>query len=447
MMTIQLPGPHPLPVVGNLPAVARDILGFMTDSSRTYGDRVVWYAPGDTMVQLTHPEDIATVLLKNRNKVRKDPVTQSLEFILGAGLLTAEGETWRAHRKIAAPFFTPKHLAAYGEAMTHSALEDLPDDGAIDVHDWTSRITLHIVLRTLFGMEPGGLADEVAPLVGGLMEDFDNEYHSAARVVPEWIPLPHRRRLHATADRLDAVLRRLIAQRRAGEDGPDLLMRLIGARTEAGDGLTDTEVRDEALTLFLAGHETTALTLSYTLWLLAEHPEIQDEVRAELETVLGDRDATVTDLRSLPYLNAAIDESMRLYPPAWTIGRQATADIQLDDTLIPAGAHILMPQWVVHRDGRWFPGPLRYRPERWLSGELDDRHRFAYFPFGGGPRVCIGNHFAKMEAVLVLAELVRRYRFDAVGNFQPKLLPSVTLRPAEGMQLRITRREAARSAA
>ncbi len=448
-MTTQptIPGPKPMPVVGNLGAVARDILGFLTDNSRSYGDQVIWYAPGETVVQLTDPADIETVLLTHRDQLQKDPVTASLDFILGEGLLTAEGETWKKHRKITAPFFTPRHLTNYAEIMAASADEDLPAPGQLDVHDWMSRVTLHIVLRTLFGMEPGGLADEVGPLVADLMETFDAEYHSAARLFPDWLPFPHRRRMTRSAEKLDEVLRALIANRRAGEPGDDLLSRLLEAKTDDGSGLSDTEVRDEAITLFLAGHETTSLALSYTLWLLAEHPDLQDRAVAELESVLGERPATLKDLRSLPFLTAVLDESLRLYPPAWTIGRLAMTDLEVGGIVVPKGAQILMPQWVVHRDGRWFPGPLRFRPDRWLNGETKELPRFAYFPFGGGSRVCIGNHFAKMEAMLVLAQVLRAYRFTDIPGFQPTLMPSVTLRPAEGMQLRIERRIAARSAA
>lgn len=448
MSALPFPGPKPLPVLGNLPAVTRDILGFMTSSSRTWGDRLAWYAAGEGIVQLTDPADIETVLLTHKSKTKKDPGTASLDFILGRGLLTAEGDTWKRNRKIAAPFFTPKHLQSYADAMITSAHEDLPEAGQLDAHDWMSRVTLHIVLRTLFGMEPGGLADDVAPLVGDLMELFDTEYHGPARLLPEWVPLPHRVRLAHTAQSLDQVLRDLIAQRRAAPEGDDLLSRLLAARTEDGDGLTDTEVRDEAITMFLAGHETTSLALSYTLWLLAEHPEIQDRVLAELEERLGDRTVELGDVRALPYLNAVLDESMRLYPPAWTIGREALEDLELEGGgVIPKGSHVLMPQWVVHRDGRWFPGPLRFRPERWLSGETADLPRFAYFPFGGGPRVCIGTHFAKMEAILVLATVLRKYRFHAVPGFQPDLLPSVTLRPLHGIELILEERQAAVAAA
>ncbi len=443
MSTLPFPGPTPLPLVGSLPAMSRDVLAFLTDNSRRYGDRVGWVAPGETIVQLTHPDDIEAVLIHQRDHTEKDPVTRSLDFLLGQGLLTAEGETWRRHRRIAAPFFTPRHLRAYAEAMTRSAVEDLPGPGEMDVHAWTSRVTLHIVLRTLFGMEPGGLADEVAPLVAALMEDFDAEYHSAARLLPEWVPLPHRQRLYGMAERLDAVLRHLVAQRRRGPDGPDLLMRLIRARTDDGEGLTDTEVRDEALTLFLAGHETTSLALSYTLWLLALHPAAQEAVVRELREVVGDRTATVDDLRALPTLDATVSESMRLYPPAWTIGRLAVAPLDLPGGAeIPEGTHILMPQWVVHRDGRWFRDPLSFRPERWRNGETDDLPRFAFFPFGGGPRVCIGNHFARMEAALVLAEVLPRLRFDPVPGYRPHLLPSVTLRARNGVHLRVSRRTA-----
>lgn len=428
-----------MPVIGNLPGLTRGPLAFLTDNARSYGDRVAWTLPGTTIVQLTHPDDIEAVLVRHKDIVLKDAVTHDLQFLLGDGLLTAEGDVWKAHRKLIAPAFQPRHLGAYGEAMVRSAHED-PQEGRLDVHAWMSRVTLAIVLRTLFGVEPGGEADAVAPALEQLMHDFDAEVHGPAAAVPAWMPLPHRRRLRRNADRLDTVLRRLVRERARGPAGEDLLWRLIEARDDEGRGLSEAALRDEAITLFLAGHETTALALGYTLWLLGGHPEAQDAVQAELREVLGTRDATPADLDDLPRTRAALDEAMRLYPPAWTIGRRITAPLELEGGVLPTGTEILLPQWVVHRDPRWFRDPETFRPARWLDGETTGLPRFAYFPFGGGPRVCIGSHFAAMEAMLVLATLLRTYRFTAHPGWVPELVPSVTLRPRRGVPMDVSRR-------
>jgi cytochrome P450 len=443
MPRLALPGPRPWPFIGNLAALSKDVLGFLTHNTHHHGDRCYWTMPGERVVQLGDPQDIEHVLLRNRDVLAKDPITASLSRLIGDGLITSEGAVWKQSRKLASPSFKPKHLAAYGHAMVRSAIEAPPHAGQQDVHPWMTRITLHIVLRTLFGAEPGGEADQVAQRVEGVMASFDTEYHSAARLVPDWVPLPHRQRLDRGALDLRALLDRLVQERKSGDSGDDLLWALIEARDEAGNGFSDRALRDEALTLFLAGHETTALTLSYTLWLLATHPDLQDRAIAEIEEVLGDRDAGAPDLRKLPFIHAIIDEAMRLYPPAWTIGRLALRDIDLDGLTIPAGHHVLMPQWVVHRDPRWWTQPEAFRPDRWLNGETDDLARFAYFPFGGGERVCIGNHFAKMEAVLVIVALLRRHSFTEVSGYTPDLLPSVTLRSHNGVHVTVQPRASA----
>lgn len=432
------PGPRPAPIVGNLLQFAAGPLDFLTQNAREYGDVVLWNDHHAAIYQLNHPDLIETVLLKHRDTTHKDPITTALNRVMGDGLLTAEDGAWKRHRKFASPAFRPKQIANYGSTMVTSAIEDPPPDGPIDASEWMSRITLHIVLRTIFGSEPGGTAHDAIRLTDAIMEDFDTEYHTAWRLVPEWFPSRHRLRFLRVARELDTILRKVIRDRATAGEGDDLLWSLLQARNEDGDALTETELRDDAITLFLAGHETTALTLAYALWQLAECPEWQDRLCAELAELDGD--PRVSDLPNLPVLGSIVDEAMRLYPPAWTIGRKALADLHLDGVTIPKNSTILMPQWVVHRDPRWFRDPEQFRPDRWTSGETADLHRFAFFPFGGGARVCIGNHFARMEALLVLAALVKRFRFLPEPGFSPELFPSVTLRSANGIHVRVEAR-------
>mgnify|MGYP003883947805 CR=1 FL=1 len=434
-------GPRGLPVVGALRELARDALGFVSDTARVYGD-VVPFSVGRAQAWLvSHPDDLEDLLVRQRDHLMKDVITAELSSVLGQGLLTNEGASWKRQRRIIAPSFTPRHLAAYGDAMVQSTLEALPpvsDDR--DVHADFTRMTLHIVLRTLFGSEPGGEAARVGDVLEGLMASFEVENRTVWRLVPDWVPGAHRRRVDTLREELDTLIFGLVARaRREGTDGRvDLLARLLAARDDDGHAMSDEQLRDELLTLFLAGHETTALALSYTLWLLAEHPEVLAQVHDELDEVLAGALPVAGDTRRLPVLMSVVKESLRLYPPAWAMGRQASAPVQVGEQVIPAGDQITVAPWVVHRDPRWWVGPSRFRPARWRNGETADLPRFAYFPFGGGERVCVGQHFAMMEIVLVLATLLQKRSVRAVPGYQPELFPVVTLRVKNGVRVGLT---------
>ncbi|MEZ4240289.1 MAG: cytochrome P450 [Myxococcota bacterium] len=287
----------------------------------------------------------------------------------------------------------------------------------------------------------GAPAARVGEMLTDLMLAFEREQRSVWRFVPAWVPGAHRRRAAAHTEELQALVLSLVAERRQRPAGDDLLWRLLEARDEDGRGMDDAQVRDEALTLFLAGHETTALALSYALWLLALHPEAQAAVRAE-GAALGRRPGAA-DLGALPYTAAVVQEVLRLYPPAWGFGRETVRPVTLGGRTLPAGTHVVTMPWILHRDPRWWREPARFRPERWLPGpggapaETASLPRFAYVPFGGGPRVCIGSHFATMEAVLALSVLVAERRYRAVPGFAPKLVPSVTLRARDGVWVRV----------
>jgi len=433
-------GPRGLPVVGALRELARDALGFLDDTARVYGDVVPFTVGRRRAWLLSHPDDVEAVLVRQRERLTKDLITAELSSVLGQGLLTNEGDDWKRQRRLIAPSFTPRHLAAYGEAMVRSTAESLPpvsDDR--DVHEDFTRITLHIVLRTLFGSEPEGEAGRVGEVLEGLMSSFEVENRTVWRLVPDWVPGPHRRRVDVLREQLDTLIYGLVARaRREGtDDRVDLLARLLAARDDDGRAMSDEQLRDELLTLFLAGHETTALALSYTLWLLAEHPEVLARVHAELDEVLADRAPGTADLKQLPLLTAVVKEGLRLYPPAWAVGRQAAADVEVGDTIIPQGDQITVSPWVMHRDPRWWVGPTRFRPDRWLTGETDELPRFAFCPFGGGPRVCVGQHFANMEIALVLATLLQKRSVAPVPGYRPDLFPVVTLRTRNGVHLRV----------
>jgi cytochrome P450 len=302
-------------------------------------------------------------------------------------------------------------------------------------------LTLDIVLDTLFGEAQVPSETEVGEIVGLLMAGFQSNYLTWRRMLPDWVNRAQFDSLDRARERLDAILYGIIrARREERRDRDDVLGRLIAARDEDGSRMTDRQLRDEVATLFLAGHETTALALSFALDLLARNPSAAETLEAEVDRVLGKRTARLQDVAALVYTDAVVREAMRLYPPAYAIGREALEDREVAGWVIPRGAQVLVPQWVVHRDARWFTDPDAFRPERWLDGLAERLPRFAYFPFGGGARVCVGNHFAMLEAVLALATIAQHARVRPSGAARIELSPSVTLRPKAGVHLAIERR-------
>ncbi len=262
-----------------------------------------------------------------------------------------------------------------------------------------------------------------------------------------WVPTPRNLAMNRAVKQIDELLYRIITKRRASEPRDDLLGTLLAAQDDEGARMSDEQLRDEAITLSLAGHETTALALAHTLYLLSKHPDVERRLHAEIASVLGGRLPTAADVRALPYTECVLKETMRLYPPAWTTGREVAEEVEIGGYVIPKGAQILASQWVVHRDPRWFPNPEGFDPDRWAPDRARDLPRFAYFPFGGGPRVCIGNHFAMMEATLILAILVQRFRIELHPGQRLALRPTATLRQAgPGLRVRVVERAASATA-
>jgi cytochrome P450 len=302
------------------------------------------------------------------------------------------------------------------------------------------RLTLEIVVKTLFDADISGEADKVGRVLSQMVKPF------ASQATLKWIldnrlPTPTHRRFNAAAREIDDIIYRLIAERRAsGSDKGDLLSMLLAARDEDGSQMTDHQLRDEVMTLFLAGHETTALTLSWAWFLLAQNPDVEEQFHAELAEVLGDRLPTVADLPRLQFTEKIAKESMRLYPPAFGVGREAIDDFELGGYRIPAGSQLFMFQWATQRDPRYFVEPERFHPERWTEEFLDRLPKYAYFPFGGGPRACIGNYFAMMEVVLLLATVGRQFRFSLLPEHPVGLMPAMSLRPTNGIKVVVEKR-------
>lgn len=439
------PGPKGAPFVGSLPEFARDILGYMTHCAREYGDVVYLRLAGWEVYQLNHPDLIDVVLREQRaNFVKHRFFWRHVKAIFGNGLLTSEGDFWLRQRRLAAPAFHPDRIAAYGDVMVRYAdrLADGWQDREVrDVHREMMKVTMEIVSKTLFDADVERDVEEVGEAFDVVLKEIAVRFRRPFRI-PDAIPTPGNLRYRRGVATLNRLINRIVAERRASPaDRGDLLSMLMSARDDDGVAMSDGQLRDELVTLFLAGHETTAIVLSWTWHLLAQHPLVRDRLVAELFGELERRPATVADLPRLPYADAVIKEAIRLYPPAYVLGREAVADCEIGGWRVPAGATIYMSPWVLHRDERWFSSPEKFLPERWLDGLAARLPRFVYFPFGGGPRICIGDRFATMEAALILATLARRFRLERTSEADIVPFPSITLRPQGGVPLRLVRRQ------
>jgi cytochrome P450 len=432
------PGPRGHPLLGHLPEVRRDPIALMTRSFREHGE-VVRFRFGTLVAHLiASPSGVLHVLAENnRNYGKQTRGFAVLRYVLGDGLLTAEGEKWRTQRKLAQPAFHRQRIAGFGAAMVRAASEcaaslEQRRGRQIDVHQEMMRLTLRIVGETLLGHDPSGDADRVGTSVGFLLKSA-NERASRLILLPPVLPTARDRRVRRETALLDGIILRIVAERRRNP-GDDLISMLLQARdAETGAEMSDRQLRDEAMTIFLAGHETTANALTFSFYLLARHPDAHRELRAELAQVLGDRPPTVEDLPRLALTRMVIQEAMRLYPPAWIISRSATGPDEIAGYEIPAGSIVFVCPYLVHRHPKHWRDPEHFQPRRFAQ----EPAKGTWFPFGAGPRQCIGNGFATMEAELVLATLMQRLSFELPADFELQLDPQITLRPKGGVPMRV----------
>ena len=393
---------------------------------------------------LSHPDDIQTMLVTKQRSFVKGRALEVSKVLLGEGLLTSEGEQHLRQRRLIQPAFHRDRLASYGDGMTTLAerqQRSWQPNEQLDIHEEMMRVTLAIAGRTLFDADVEGDAHDVAEALELSLRMFNHAILPMGALF-ELAPIPWVRELHRARRRMDALIHRLIVERRAEErDRGDLLSMLINARDGEGDhtGMSDRQLRDELITLMLAAHETTANALTWTWYLLSEHPAVESALHAELASVLGGRAPTAADVPALSYTRQVLAESMRLFPPAWAVERRAIEDVEIGGYTIAKGTVVLACQYFVHRDPRWWSHPEQFRPERWEE-TARDRPRFAYFPFGAGTRICIGEHFAWMEGILVLATIAQRWRLRYESAAPPVPQPLVTLRPKNGMPMRAVRR-------
>jgi cytochrome P450 len=431
-------------ILGVMSEFNRDQLGFIT-RLRSVGDvvraRFLWVPA----YFIYHPDDIEYLLVSNAKNFRKAMSLRSKFFyrLVGNGLLTSEGDFWRRQRRLAQPAFHKQRISNYGDVMveyTERMLAGWKAGETRDAHRDMTRLTLEIVVKTLFDANVSGDADNIGRVLSEIVKPF------ASQATLKWIldnrlPTPGHRQFNRSVGEIDQIIYRIIAERRAsGSDKGDLLSMLLAAQDEDGSQMTDAQLRDEVITLFLAGHETTALALSWTWFLLATNKNVEAKFHAELDSVLNGRLPALSDLPQLRYTEMIAKETMRLYPPAFGLGREAIEECEIGGYRVPRKTQIFTFQWATQRDPRFFDQPDEFIPDRWTPEFIEQLPKFAYFPFGGGPRFCIGNYFAIMEMMLLMATIGRRFKLELAPDAKVELYPAMSLRPKSGVRVVVTER-------
>lgn len=438
------PGPKNPPIVGNLIAFRANPLVYLTNAARQYGDIVYFRVMKQHMYALSHPDFVRDVLVTNQNNFVKSRALERAKILLGEGLLTSEGKHHLRQRRLVQPGFHRDRLAGYAAAMSECAVRwrERLRPGSMDIAREMPQLTLTVVAKTLFSADLEPETSEIGAAMTNVLEMFDLLLLPFSDLLHK-LPLRSVRRFDQARARLDAMIYGLIeARRKSGVDTGDLLSMLLQAQDEAEDGsgmagvgMSDQQVRDEAITLFIAGHETTANALTWTWYLLAQHPEVERRLHAEIDTVLDDKPPELSDVPQLRYAEMVLAEALRLYPPAWGIGRRALEPFSAGGFEIPAGSICIMSPFVIQRDARWFSDPEKFDPERWTADAREARPKFSYFPFGGGTRVCIGERFAWMEGVILMAAIAQKWRFRLEPGQHVEPLPLVTLRVRNGLRV------------
>lgn len=437
----QPPGPKPHFLIGNMPLASPAPLETFQRWAAEYGDIFHYRALWIQVYFLNRPDLIEHVLVKNPQNFLKDHVVRNSRWLLGQGLLTAEGDYWKRQRRLIQPAFSRERIASYAQFMTQATQQMLATwkPGAIvDIHQEMMQLTLRIVVRSLFDSETPG-TETISRSLDTVMQNSIG----ARLILPPFfrrLPLPSMKDVRRAVSDMNAAVYDIIRQRHASGGNPhgrDFLSLLMNARDEDGSSMSDQQLRDEVLTFLLAGHETTALALSWAFYLLSQNPEAEAQLHLELVRVLAGGSPEFTDIPALPFTENVVKETLRLYPPAWSVARTVINNFELDGYRIPRGANVVMSQWIMHRDPRFFAEPEKFDPARWSRPECQNLPRFAYFPFGGGPRQCIGASFATTEALLILAAIAFRFRLARVDNTPVQAVPSLTLRPKQPIPLRV----------
>jgi cytochrome P450 len=442
------PGPRRVLPLSGLFAYRRGPLPFFQNLAERYGDISYFRLGPQQAFFFNHPDYIKDILVTNHQNFMKGLALQRAKRLLGEGLLTSEGEFHRRQRRLSQPAFHRHRIASYANVMTDYAAQTSRgwrDGETLDISEEMMRLTLGIVGKTLFDADVASDAQEVGEAMAVAMDLFNTLTLPFFNLLQK-LPLPQFRRFDDARLRLDAIIYRLIEERRrSGRDHGDLLSMLLLAQDTEGDGgqMTDAHLRDELMTIFLAGHETTANAMTWTWYLLSQNPEVESKFHEEIDEVLGGRLPIFEDVARLKYTEMVLSESMRLYPPAWALGRMALNDFEIGGYVVPKNSLVLMSQYIMHHDPRYFADPSRFDPERWTPEAREARPQFSYFPFGGGPRRCIGEGFAWMEGILLLSTMAQHWKMRLAPNHSVELKPVMTLRPKHGMRMTVVRRPSA----
>ena len=439
------PGPKGLPIFGSLFDFFSDMLGFMSRAAKVYGDVVYFRLFRQRAFLLNHPDLIKDVLVTHNRNFTKSRALERSKIILGNGLITSEGDYHLRQRRLAQPAFHQGQISNYAKVMIDYASKlsaQWQDGETIDLHIEMMGLTLKIVTKSLYDTEVESETEEISNAVSVVMGMFRRLLFPFSEYLDK-LPLPGTIRFQKAREVLDKIVYRIIElRRRSSEDRGDLLSMFLTAQDEEGDhsGMTDLQVRDEVMTLFLAGHETVANALTWTFYLISQYPETEKKLLKELTDVLGNGLPSPEDADNLKYTRMVLTESMRLYPPVWTMARRAINDYKVREYLIPSKSVIFFSQYLIHRDLRFYNEPNLFIPERWTKDNENSRPQYSYFPFGGGPRRCIGEHFAWMEGILVLATLIKKWKMRLAPGQRVDINPLITLRPKFGLKMILEKR-------
>jgi cytochrome P450 len=439
------PGPKVSRLASLTYSFSRDPLNFLTTVARTYGDIASYRMGGELIFFVNHPHYIRDIIVTHNRNFTKSRGLERTKRLLGNGLLTSEDTLHLRQRRLMQPAFHRERIAAYGDTMAAYAermRRSWSSGATLDIAQEMMRLTLSIAGKTLFDVD----VEQQAAAVGRALTDVMDSFWLTMMPFADWIerlPVGRMRRARRAREQLDAMIYGMIADRRSSRrDRGDLLSMLLVAQDEDdGRTMTDQQIRDEAMTIFLAGHETTANALTWTWYLLSQSPDAETKLRAEIDGVLRGRLPSVSDIASLPFVDRVVTEAMRLYPPAWLIGRRAVDAYSIGGYVAPPRTIFLMSQWVMHRDSRFFADPDRFNPDRWTPELKAELPKFAYFPFGAGPRQCIGESFAWMELVLVIATIAQQWKLRLVPGHPVVPQPLVTLRTKHGMRMTVESQE------
>ena len=462
-MSIQPPGPKGVPVFGNSNQYSKDPFSFMTACADAYGDVVHFDLGPMPVYMLTNPDDIEQVLVTDDAKFSKPSFQdEAMGDLLGNGLLLSDGAEWREQRQLAQPAFNPGRISTLGEMMTaktEGMLADWKEGDVVDIQLEMARLTVEVIVDAMLG---SSLDEERIKVVQENLEPLGARFEPNPMrvIVPDWAPTRENRDYKGAIATIEGIIDDIVEERRgteydhidreSGHDGRgsgdaaadgqpmDLLSILLRAQDRGEQ--TDKQLRDEMMTMLLAGHDTTALTLTYFWYLLSQHPDAEAKLQQEVDEVLGGKSPTAADARKLEYTDRVLQETMRLYPPVYTMFREPKVDVRLGGYRVPEGAGVMLPQWVVHRSERWYTEPEKFDPDRWLPERRKERPRFAYFPFGGGPRHCIGKQFSMLEAKLIVASVVQKFELDYLRDEPFSLRGSLTMHPREPMGMRLQSR-------